>query len=64
MDKRIEVQANLRLVYDPKMDTLKDIENRIRREINTMMSHGQLEGCEHGAQVVAWELEFTTSLSK
>lgn len=59
--KTVEVVVTLRLTYNPKMDEESDIRNRINGEINTMMSHGHLEGCEHGAQIVSYSYDVAVS---
>lgn len=53
---RVIATVTLQLVYDPNLDTDQDIKSRLEGEINTMMSHGHLEGCEHGAQITSHDV--------
>ena len=59
--KRVVCKAILTITYNPEMDSPKDIEDRVRGEINTLTNRGHLEGCEHGAQIETWVLEVTTA---
>lgn len=59
--KKIEIVATLRLTFEPKMDTPTDIRERVEGEINYLLNHGHLEGCEHGAQLESWNLNIATT---
>lgn len=54
--KTVEVVVTLRLTYNPNMDEEKDIRERVEGEVNTLLQRGQLEGCEHGAQIQSWSM--------
>ena len=60
--KTVEVVVTLRMTFNPNMDEDKDIRERVEGEINTLMSRGHMEGCEHGAQLREWSLN--TSVTK
>lgn len=55
--KTIEVVVTLRLTYNPNMDEEKDIKERVEGEVNTLLSRGHLEGCEHGAHIKSWSMD-------
>lgn len=54
--KTVEVVVTLRMSYNPNMDEEKDIHERVEGEINTLMSRGHMEGCEHVAQIKSWSM--------
>lgn len=57
----VECVVTLRITYDPNMDDDADIKSRVEGEINTMLSRGHLEGCEHGAQIVSHKYDIAIS---
>jgi hypothetical protein len=61
MSEKAITSIFLNIVYDPKGDKDSDIEMYIRRSIQHMIDHGQLEGCEHGAKIDTFQLQIMTS---
>lgn len=50
---RVVVTVTLQLVYDPKLDDDSDIKERIEYALNDSLKTGEMEGCEHGAQIIS-----------
>jgi hypothetical protein len=61
MTQKIVTVSVLRITYEPNMDSTKDIEDRIKAVIDSAVSRGELEGCEHGAHIDSWKLEVSVT---
>lgn len=61
VNNTIECVVTLRMTFDPKMDNEGDIKQRVEGEINTLLNHGHLEGCEHGAQLLHYEINISAT---
>jgi hypothetical protein len=61
MSKKVVTTSILRITYEPNMDDNRDIEDRIKAVIDSAVSRGELEGCEHGAHIDSWKLEVSVT---
>ena len=60
--KKVLTTTILKITFDPNLDTSEDIENKVREEISYIMNRGNLNGCEHGSQVMTWDLQVFSSI--